>query len=176
MLDFLAIAAADVASMSERRTDRFLDKTRNGGLTAFLADDPGVDSGHMIAQYTQAGIVSELKRLAAPASVDSIPTSAMQEDHVSMGWSAARKLRRSIDGLGRVLAIELMTAARGIELRGEGAAPVVGRVIEALRTRVPGPGPDRYLAPEIAGAVELVADGSAADRGRPQESNGSDQT
>ena len=118
VLDFLAIAAADVASMSERRTDRFLDKNRNGGLTPFLADDPGVDSGHMIAQYTQAGIVSELKRLAAPASVDSIPTSAMQEDHVSMGWSAARKLRRSIDGLQRVLAIELLTAARGIDLRG----------------------------------------------------------
>ena len=124
VLDFLAIAAADVASMSERRTDRFLDKNRNGGLTPFLADDPGVDSGHMIAQYTQAGIVSELKRLAAPASVDSIPTSAMQEDHVSMGWSAARKLRRSIDGLQRVLAIELLTAARGIELRGETPAPV----------------------------------------------------
>jgi histidine ammonia-lyase len=160
VLDFLAIAAADVASMSERRTDRFLDKTHNGGLNAFLADDPGVDSGHMIAQYTQAGIVSELKRLAVPASVDSIPTSAMQEDHVSMGWSAARKLRRSIDGLGRVLAIELMTAARGIELRGEGAAPVVGRVIEVLRTRVPAPGPDRYLAPDIAAAVELVQTGA----------------
>jgi histidine ammonia-lyase len=119
VLDFLAIAVADVASMSERRTDRFLDKSRNGGLNAFLADDPGVDSGYMIAQYTQAAIVSELKRLAAPASVDSIPTSAMQEDHVSMGWSAARKLRRSIDGLQRVLAIELMTAARGLEMRGE---------------------------------------------------------
>src|SRR5215469_3422839 len=84
--NFHAIAAADVASMSERRTDRFLDVARNQGLSAFLADDPGVDSGHMIAQYTQAAIVSELKRLAAPASVDSIPSSAMQEDHVSMGW------------------------------------------------------------------------------------------
>ena len=175
VLDFLAIAAADVASMSERRTDRFLDSTRNGGLTAFLAHDPGVDSGHMIAQYTQAGIVSELKRLAVPASVDSIPTSAMQEDHVSMGWSAARKLRRSIDGLGRVLAIELITAARGIELRGEGAAPVVGRVIEVLRTRVPGPGPDRYLSPEIAGAVELVQAGVLLTAAGLQEPNGSDQ-
>ncbi|MCU1508736.1 MAG: hutH, partial [Glaciihabitans sp.] len=149
VLDFLAIAAADVASMSERRTDRFLDKTRNGGLNAFLADDPGVDSGHMIAQYTAAGIVSELKRLAVPASVDSIPTSAMQEDHVSMGWSAGRKLRRSLDGLTRVLAIELLTAARGLEMRGEGASPTSCRVIDALRLRVPGPGPDRYLAPEI---------------------------
>ena len=159
VLDFLAIVVADVASMSERRTDRFLDKSRSGGLNAFLAHDPGVDSGHMIAQYTQAGIVSELKRLAAPASVDSIPTSAMQEDHVSMGWSAARKLRRSIDGLTRVLAIELMTSARGIEMRGETPAPISAAVIERLRRVVPGPGPDRYLAPEIAEAVALVANG-----------------
>src|SRR5215218_7319826 len=78
VLDFLAIAVADVAGISERRTDRFLDVARNHGLNAFLADDPGVDSGHMIAQYTQAAIVSELKRLAVPASVDSIPSSAMQ--------------------------------------------------------------------------------------------------
>ncbi|MCW2756584.1 MAG: hutH, partial [Nocardioidaceae bacterium] len=105
VLDFAAIVAADVASISERRTDRFLDKTRNHGLPPFLAHDPGVDSGLMIAQYTQAAIVSEMKRLAAPASVDSIPSSAMQEDHVSMGWSAARKLRRSVDGLTRVLAV-----------------------------------------------------------------------
>jgi histidine ammonia-lyase len=163
VLDFLAIAVADVASMSERRTDRFLDKSRNGGLPPFLASDPGVDSGHMIAQYTQAGIVSELKRLAVPASVDSIPTSAMQEDHVSMGWSAARKLRRSIDGLGRVLAVELMTAARGIEMRGEDSAPATARAIAALRLHVPGPGPDRYLAPDIAAAVELVAGGALVE-------------
>ncbi len=162
VLDFLAIVVADVASMSERRTDRFLDKNRNGGLNPFLAHDPGVDSGHMIAQYTQAGIVSELKRLAAPASVDSIPTSAMQEDHVSMGWSAARKLRRSIDGLQRVLAIELMTAARGIQMRGERPSPVSAAVIDTLRTVVPGPGPDRYLAPDIAAAVDLVVRNSFA--------------
>jgi histidine ammonia-lyase len=157
VLDFLAIATADVASMSERRTDRFLDRTRNSGLPPFLAADPGVDSGHMIAQYTQAGIVSELKRLAVPASVDSIPTSAMQEDHVSMGWSAARKLRRAIDGLTTVLAIEVLTAARGIEMRGEGAAPATARVLDALRATVPGAGPDRYLAPEIAAATDFVA-------------------
>ncbi|WP_166869695.1 histidine ammonia-lyase [Salinibacterium sp. ZJ70] len=163
VLDFLAIAAADVASMSERRTDRFLDKSRNGGLPPFLASDPGVDSGHMIAQYTQAGIVSELKRLAVPASVDSIPTSAMQEDHVSMGWSAARKLRRSLDGLGRVLAVELMTAARGIEMRGEGAAPATSRVVGLIRERIPAPGPDRFLAPDIAAAVDLVASGALVE-------------
>lgn len=117
VLDFLAIVAADLASISERRTDRFLDTARNRGLPAFLADDPGVDSGHMIAQYTQAGIVSELKRAANPASVDSIPSSAMQEDHVSMGWSAGRKLRTAVDGLQRVLAIEYLTAARAITMR-----------------------------------------------------------
>ena len=161
VLDFLAIVAADVASMSERRTDRFLDKARNNGLPPFLADDPGVDSGHMIAQYTQAAIVSELKRLAAPASVDSIPSSAMQEDHVSMGWSAGRKLRRSVDGLTRVLAIEILTAARGIELRAPlQPAPATGAVVAALRAAGwPGPGGDRFLAPEIGYAVALTASG-----------------
>ncbi|WP_066516454.1 histidine ammonia-lyase [Curtobacterium ammoniigenes] len=166
VLDFLAIAVADLASMSERRTDRFLDAHRSGGLPPFLANDPGVDSGHMIAQYTQAGIVSELKRLAVPASVDSIPTSAMQEDHVSMGWSAARKLRRAIDGLTRVVAIEILTAARAADMRGVPAAPVTTAVRAQLRTAVPAPGDDRYLAPEIAAAVALVADGSLLDAAR----------
>ena len=161
VLDFLAIVSADLASISERRTDRFLDVARNNGLNPFLAHDPGVDSGHMIAQYTQAGIVSELKRLAAPASVDSIPSSAMQEDHVSMGWSAARKLRRAIDGLSRVLAIEVLTAARGIDMRSPlSPAPATAAVIALLRRHVEGPGPDRYLAPEIAAAVELVQSGA----------------
>ena len=161
VLDFLAVVVADVAGISERRTDRFLDTARNHGLPAFLAHDPGVDSGHMIAQYTQAGIVSELKRLAAPASVDSIPSSAMQEDHVSMGWSAARKLRRAIDGLTRVLAIEVLTAARAIDLRAPLApAPGTGAVRALLREHVEGPGPDRHLAPEIATAVELAGSGA----------------
>jgi histidine ammonia-lyase len=161
VLDFLAIVTADLASMSERRTDRFLDVSRNHGLNAFLADDPGVDSGHMIAQYTQAGIVGELKRLAAPASVDSIPSSAMQEDHVSMGWSAARKLRRSIDGLGRVIAIELLTSARAMDLRVPVQPSDVSSAVRSrLRERVQGPGTDRYLAPEIAAAHSMVLDGS----------------
>ena len=168
VLDFLAIVAADLASVSERRTDRFLDQSRSNGLPPFLADDPGVDSGHMIAQYTQAALVSEMKRLAAPASVDSIPSSAMQEDHVSMGWSAARKLRRSVDALTRVLAVELVTAARGLDLRAPlRPAPATGAVVTALRETVPGPGPDRFLAPEIQAAVELVAAGDvvrAAER------------
>jgi histidine ammonia-lyase len=162
VLDFLAIAVADVASVSERRTDRFLDVARNHGLPAFLADDPGVDSGLMIAQYTQAAIVAELKRLAVPASVDSIPSSAMQEDHVSMGWSAARKLRRSIDGLTRVVAVEVLTAARALDLRAPlRPGPATGAVVALLRSRgVPGPGPDRYLSPEIETTVDLVASGA----------------
>jgi histidine ammonia-lyase len=162
VLDFAAIVAADVASISERRTDRFLDRTRSHGLPPFLAHDPGVDSGHMIAQYTQAAIVSELKRLANPASVDSIPSSAMQEDHVSMGWSAARKLRRSVDGLTRVLAIEVLTAARALDLRRPlEPSPATGAVIDLLRSNgVQGPGPDRHLSPEIETAVELVRSGA----------------
>jgi histidine ammonia-lyase len=162
VLDFLAIAAADVAGMSERRTDRFLDVARSNGLPAFLADAPGLDSGHMIAQYTAAGIVSELKRLALPASVDTIPSSAMQEDHVSMGWAAARKLRRAIDGLTRVLAIEILTAARALDLRAPlRPARATAAVRDAVRAAgVGGPGPDRYLAPEIEAVVRLVADGA----------------
>ena len=161
VLDFLAIPVADVASISERRTDRMLDPHRSHGLPAFLAHDPGVDSGLMIAQYTQAAMVSELKRLAVPASVDSIPSSAMQEDHVSMGWGAARKLRRSVDALTRVLAIELMTAARALDLRAP-LLPAAGTAaaVAAVRREVPGPGPDRYLTPEIESAVELVRSGA----------------
>lgn len=157
VLDFLAIAVADCASIAERRTDRLLDTARSHGLPPFLADDPGVDSGLMIAQYTQAALVSECKRLAAPASVDSIPSSAMQEDHVSMGWGAARKLRRAIDALTRVLAVELVAAARGIELRAPlRPAPATAAVIAALRETVPGPGPDRELSPELRAAERAV--------------------
>jgi histidine ammonia-lyase len=156
VLDFLAIVAADLASMSERRTDRFLDVGRSHGLPPFLADDPGVDSGYMIAQYTQAAIVSDMKRLAVPASVDSIPTSAMQEDHVSMGWGAGLKLRRAVAGLGQVLAIE-----RALDLRAPlMPAPATAAVRDALGELIPGPGSDRFLAPEIDAAVEFVRAGT----------------
>lgn len=160
VLDFLAIAAADVASMSERRTDRFLDKARNYGLPAFLAHEPGVDSGLMIAQYTAAGMVSEMKRLATPASVDSIPSSAMQEDHVSMGWAAGRKLRKSVDAMARVLAIELLTASRGIALRGGIPASNANQAVADLVNSVTGgPGSDRFLAPDIEAVAQLVLTG-----------------
>ncbi|MZE76621.1 histidine ammonia-lyase, partial [Streptomyces sp. SID5475] len=134
VLDFLAVAAADLASIAERRTDRLLDKNRSYGLPAFLAGDPGVDSGLMIAQYTQAALVGELKRLAVPASADSIPSSAMQEDHVSMGWSAARKLRTALGNVNRVIAVELVAATRALELReGLAPAPATRAVLEAVR-------------------------------------------
>lgn len=163
VLDFLAISVADVASVSERRTDRALDPARSHGLPPFLADEVGVDSGLMIAQYAAAGIVSELKRLAVPASVDSIPSSAMQEDHVSMGWAAARKLRRAIDGLGRVLAIEILTGARALDLRAPlQAGPATGAVRDLVRTVAAGPGPDRFLSPEMEAVTALVQSGDVA--------------
>ena len=157
VLDFLAITATDLGSMSERRTDRMLDKARSFGLNPFLADDPGVDSGLMIGQYTAAGLVSDSKRLAVPASVDSIPTSAMQEDHVSMGWHAARKLRRVVDNLRMILAIEWVAASLAIEARTpHKPAAITGTWLAKLRAKVPGVGPDRFLAPQLEAAAELL--------------------
>ncbi|MFD8816373.1 histidine ammonia-lyase [Streptomyces sp. NPDC059627] len=161
VLDFLAIAVADLGSIAERRTDRLLDKNRSHGGRVSRGAPGGVDSGLMIAQYTQAALVSELKRLAVPASADSIPSSAMQEDHVSMGWSAARKLRTAVGNLARIIAVELYAATRAIELReGLTPAPASQAVIEAVRSAgVRGPGPDRYLAPDLAAAEEFVRGG-----------------
>lgn len=119
----------------------------------------------MIAQYTQAALVSELKRLAAPASVDSIPSSAMQEDHVSMGWSAARKLRTAVDNLTRVLAVELYAATRAVELRdGLTPAPATRAVLAAVRAAgIEGPGADRFLAPDLEAAYAFVRDGKLVE-------------
>jgi histidine ammonia-lyase len=156
--DFLAIAVAEVGAIAERRTDRLLDASRSHGLPPFLAQDPGVNSGLMIAQYTQAAMVAENRRRAAPSSVGSLPTSAMQEDHVSMGWGAARKLRRSIDALRRILAVELLTAGAALDLRAPlqpGAG--TGAALSALREVVPAPGADRFIAPDLAAAEKLLA-------------------
>jgi len=169
VLDFLSIAVADLSSIAERRTDRMLDPARSHGLPAFLAGDPGVDSGLMIAQYTQAGLVSDNKRLAVPASVDSIPSSAMQEDHVSMGWHAARKLRKAIENLRRVLAIELVTSCRALDIRTQLSdgeltpGPAGTAVLEVLRAVVEGPGTDRFLSPELEAADQLVGAGAVRD-------------
>ena len=158
--DFLAIAVADVGAIAERRTDRLLDATRSQGLPPFLAADAGIDSGMMLAHYAQAAIVAENRRQAVPASVDTVPTSAMQEDHVSMGWGAARKLRVAVDGLRRVLAVELVCAARGLDLRAPlSPGPGTAAALACVRSRVVGPGPDRFVAPDLAAAEGLLASG-----------------
>lgn len=158
--DFLAIALTDVGMLAERRMDRLLDKNRNHGLPAFLAHEVGVDSGLMIGHYTAAGMCEENRRLATPASVDSYPTSGLQEDHVSMAWGAARKLRKVIDNLARILAVELVISARAVELRAPTlpSAPT-GAALARLRRDVPGVGPDRFLAPELEAAAQLVRSG-----------------
>ena len=137
--DALSIGAVELGAIAERRTDRMLDPARSMGLPPFLTEDPGVSSGLMIAHYTAAGIVSENRRLASPASVDSLPTSAMQEDHVSMAWGAARKLRRIVENVARVLAVELVAASQATELRMPlRPSPAAGAVVcETERVRAP---------------------------------------
>ena len=164
VLDFLAISLADVASIAERRTDRMLDKDRNFGRPPFLAHQAGVDSGLMIAQYAQAALVSEMKRLAVPASVDSIPSSGMQEDHVSMGWHAARKLRKSVTALSDVIAIELLAGARALALRAPLAgSPVTQAVSDFVNGLSGGPGHDRFLSPEMEAVAKSVRSGEILD-------------
>ncbi len=162
--DFLAIAASELCAIAERRTDRMLDRARSQGLPPFLAPDAGVNSGLMIAHYTQAAMAMEAKRFAVPASTESLPTSAMQEDHVSNGWAAARKLRRSVDTLRRVLAVELVCAGAAIDLRAPlQPAAATGAALAVLRERVAGPGPDRWWSPDLRAAEQLIADGTVLD-------------
>ncbi|HLT11568.1 MAG TPA: histidine ammonia-lyase [Micromonosporaceae bacterium] len=156
--DYLAIAAAEVGAIAERRVDRLLDVCRSRDLPAFLTPDAGVNSGLMIAQYTAAGIVAENRRLAGPASVDSVPTSGMQEDHVSMGWAAAVKLRRVLDNLTSILAVELVAAVRGLQLRAPLSPSPAGRAaIAAVAPFAGEPGPDIFLAPVLEAARGLIA-------------------
>ena len=159
--DFLAIVMTDIASMAERRVDRMLDTNRSNGLPPFLANDPGVDSGLMIAQYTAAALLAENRVLSHPVSVDTVPTSATQGDHVSMGWTAARKLRRVLDNVARVLAVELVAASRGLQLRAP-LEPGPGSVamIAALSDATDGPGPDRVLSPELERVAAMVSSGA----------------
>ncbi len=160
--DFLAIAAAEVGAIAERRVDRLLDPHRSAGLPAFLAAEPGVNSGLMLAQYTAAALVAENRLLAHPASTDSLPTSGMQEDHVSMGWSAGVKLRRVLANLGRILAVELLCAAHGLWFRAPlPPAPATAAVQKLVHARVGGPGPDRVLALDLAEVARLVVSGAA---------------
>jgi histidine ammonia-lyase len=162
--DFCAIALADLASISERRTDRLMDPARSEGLPAFLAVEAGINSGFMLAHYTAAAAVNRLRTHATPASIDSISTSGGQEDHVSMGWNACRKLRTAIDDAGRVLAIEILCAAQALELRREAGgrrpSPETEGAIARLRTEVAALATDRFLAPDLAAAERLVRSGA----------------
>jgi histidine ammonia-lyase len=162
--DLLAMAAAEVGAIAERRTDRMLDASRSHGLPPFLAEDPGINSGMMLAHYTQAAMVAENRRLCVPAGTDSLPTSAMQEDHVSMGWGAARKLRTVLANLSRVLAVELACAARALDLRAP-LEPAAGTAAarDAVREAEPGVGPDRWVAPELADVERLVSGGMVVE-------------
>jgi histidine ammonia-lyase len=160
-LDVLGIAMTELASISERRIDRMLDPDHSSGLPAFLSPEPGLHSGYMLTQYTAAALIAENRVLSHPASVESIPTSGSQEDHVSMGWGAGRKLQDILTNTRRVLAIEILCAAQGIEYRAPLApAPAMAAVVAAVRGHVPPLDADRELTNEIETVAELVADGS----------------
>ena len=162
-LDFLAIAASEVGAITERRIDRMLDPTRSQGLPPFLSPRAGTNSGFMISHYAAASLAEENRRLAAPASVGSLPASAMQEDHNSMGWSAGLKLRKVMENLGRILAIEALCAAQALELRTPlRSAPATGAVVKRIRREVPFMEKDRFLVPDLRRAEELVRSGELA--------------
>jgi histidine ammonia-lyase len=171
-LDFAKLAIAELGSISERRTALLVDPRLNGGLPPFLAANSGLESGMMIYQYTAAALASENKVLSHPASVDTIPTSANQEDHVSMGSIAARHARRVLEHVEQILAIELVVAAQALDLRMgllDGAAPGAGvaEALTRLRARVPHLDEDREPGPDLAAAAELVRAGAFADLAAP---------
>jgi histidine ammonia-lyase len=162
--DMLAIAVAELASISERRVDRMLDPAFSRGLPPFLAPDAGTNSGYMLAQYTAASLVSENKVLAHPASVDTIPTSGKQEDHVSMGWTAVRKLREVVANVRTCLAVEVLCAAQGIDLRAGIAPPSAASAAAhaAVRAHVDRMDVDREVAGQIAAVDDTLPEICAA--------------
>jgi histidine ammonia-lyase len=162
--DMLAMAISELASISERRVDRMLDPAFSRGLPPFLAPAAGTNSGYMLAQYTAASLVSENKVLAHPASVDTIPTSGKQEDHVSMGWTAVRKLREVVANVRTCLAVEILCAAQGIGLRSGIAAPAapVAAVHDVVRAKVPAMDVDREVSEQIMTVEKLMPDLCAA--------------
>jgi histidine ammonia-lyase len=160
VLDFLAIAVTELGSISERRTDRILDPDRSCGLPPFLATSPGLNSGYMLSQYTAAALVAENRVLSHPASVESIPTSGLQEDHVSMGWGAARKLQRVILNTANVLAVEIMCAVSAIEHRAPlHPAAATLQVCDAVRERVEPLDDDRPIGSDIEAIAEMILHG-----------------
>lgn len=163
VFDFTTIALSELASIAERRTDRMLDPARSEGLPPFLATNPGVESGYMITQYVQAALVAENKVLSHPASVDSVPTSGGQEDHVSMGWGAARKLLTVVENVRRVLAIEMLCAVEAIGHRAPlTPAEGTGRLVEAIRRRVPPLEGDRPHSSDIDTVATMIETGEIA--------------
>jgi histidine ammonia-lyase len=156
----LAAATVGLASISERRLYRLLDPTTNNGLPAFLVERPGMNSGFMLVQYTAASLVSESKSLAHPASVDSIPSSAGQEDHVSMGMISARHARQCVAAAETVVAMEALCAAQALELRRP-LRPAAGTeaAMKTIRTAIPFLTEDRALKPDVDAAVEAVQSG-----------------
>jgi len=160
--DVLAMAVCEIGSLAERRIAMLIDSTLSG-LPAFLTPRPGLNSGFMVAQVTAAALVAENKQRAYPASVDSIPTSANQEDHVSMAAHGARRLAAMVENTANVVAIELLAAAQGCDFHAPMASSVpLERVRARLRERVPMVDHDRYLAPDIVVAADLVRSGALA--------------
>lgn len=155
-LDYLGIAVAELASISERRLERMVNPQLSGGLPPFLSPQPGVNSGLMIVQYTAASMVSENKVLAHPASVDSIPSSANQEDHVSMGMTAARKARLIVENVFSVLALELLAAAQALELRGSQPSPFYAALFALIREKTPFLMEDRELRLDVQAMNALI--------------------
>jgi histidine ammonia-lyase len=158
--DFLALALAGLGAMVERRVDRLMDPARSAGLPPFLAPAAGVNSGFMLAHYTGAALVNRLRGHATPSSIDSVPTSGGQEDHVSMGWNACRALRRAVEDFARLLAVEAVCAAEATDLRGLPPGPATQAAIACIRARIPRMDVDRFLAPDLATATGLVAGGA----------------
>ena len=161
VLDFLAIAASEVGAITERRIDRMLDPKRSEGLPPFLSPRAGVNSGFMIPHYTVAALAEENRRLANPASTGSLPTSAMQEDHNSMGWSAGLKLRQVVANISRILAVEAACAAQGLDLRRPlTPGRVTGAVLERIREQIPFIDADIFMAPYLEAAEKMVSSGT----------------
>jgi histidine ammonia-lyase len=169
-LDFLGIAIAEVAGIAERRIFRLLTPELSGGLPPMLVEAPGLNSGLMVAQYTAAALVSDNKTLAHPDSVDSIPSSANQEDHVSMGANAARHCREILENVRFVLAIELLAAAQGVDLREGGVerlAPATAAAHRIVRERVRHLEADRELTPDIEALADLIRSGQLIEAAAP---------
>ncbi|MBU4486559.1 MAG: histidine ammonia-lyase [Candidatus Delongbacteria bacterium] len=164
VMDFMGIAISELASISERRIEYMLDAATNDELPAFLINNGGINSGHMMTQVTAAALVSENKVLAHPASVDSIPTSSNKEDHVSMGTHAARKLLEILDNVGNVISIELLCAAQALDFRDpEKASKATGSVYKLIRSKVKFMKNDRFIHPDIVTLNNFVTSGAVLE-------------